>query len=61
MAILEEHKQQIRQIREQGRRAENQLKAFEIYNVYNPNNKVRKTWCGGCSERVYRWIESVEL
>ena len=61
MAILEDHKQRIRIIREQGRTRENQIEAFEIYNVYNPNNKVRKTWCGGCSDRVYNWIFNVEL
>lgn len=61
MAILEDDKQIIRLIREQGRSGANINQAFDIYNKYNPTKRFRKKWCGGCSNSVYEWITKVEL
>ena len=60
MDINEQDKLAIKLIREQGRSGANIDKAFDLYNRYN-TYKVRKKWCGGCSNRVYDWINTVAI
>lgn len=59
--VEQQDKLSILEIRQTGRNERNLVKGIELYNKYNPNNKVRKKWCGGCTERVFTWINTIEI
>ncbi len=50
----------IKEIRTMPRNEKSVKMAFEVYNRNN-ERKERKMWCGGCVERVFKWINHVNL
>jgi hypothetical protein len=60
MGIEQQDKLTIMEMREQGRSERNLVRGIDLYNKYNPNNKVRKRWCGACSNRVFDWVNTTD-
>lgn len=58
--MSEQDKEIIKGLREGGRNQESVKVAFDVYNRNNARRE-RKMWCGGCVERVFKWINSVTL